>query len=140
MSWSNQSNTNKSLDLETLEQNYKNAELAYTTLKRDYNSVLTELEETKQQLTDNQKDYLALKKLVITQSQEINQALTQHKTNMNELKQTKADFEQELAEQVKQEIIPYRKDMLRMDRLVEYLPLFFALVTAFCLLYVLFRK
>jgi len=148
MSWSNQEKDGvPKKDLATLERNYADAELAYQSLKREYDKVLVELKETKRTVVEyrhamvqTEKQFDELKEQVLTKETEYQRLVDQNKQYLKQLDHVKTSFEQEIGQQVKQAIVPYQQKILRMDRFAEYFPVFLALTVFGTILYVLFWK
>jgi len=148
MSWSNQEKEGvPKKDLATLERNYSDAELAYQSLKREYDKVLVELKETKltvieyrHAMVQTEKKFEELKEQVLTKEAEYQRLVDQNKQYLKQLDHVKTSFEQEIGLQVKQAIVPYQQKILRMDRFTEYFPVFLALIVFGTILYVLFWK
>jgi len=148
MSWSNQEKDGvPKKDLATLERNYADAELAYQSLKREYDKVLGELTETKltvieyhHAMAQTEKKFEELKEQVLTKEAEYQRLVDQNKQYLIQLDHVKTTFEQEITHQVEQAIVPYQQKILRMDRFAEYFPVFLALTVFGTILYVLFWK
>ncbi|MFW3589649.1 hypothetical protein [Vagococcus fluvialis] len=148
MSWSDQQTTNETInhqELEQLRQNYADAELAYQSLKRDYNNVLEELSSTKRRMDllrnrthETSQKFDQLKSDVDNKTEKINQLITQNQSYFNQLNESSQTLDTRVKQLVSDQLENEKQGIIRMEIFAEYFPTILSLIALASILYFIF--
>lgn len=148
MSWSDQQTTDETFnhqELIQLRKNYADAELAYQSLKRDYNDVLEELSITKRRMdllrnktNETNKQFEQLKIEVDTKTQAINQLITQNQNYFNQLDESSQTLDTRVKQLVSDKLESEKQGIVRMELFAEYFPTVLSLIALASILYFIF--
>jgi len=148
MSWSDQQTTDETFnhqELIQLRKNYADAELAYQSLKRDYNDVLEELSITKRRMTllrdrthKTEQKFEELKLEVDTKTEAINQLITQNKSYFNQLDESSQTLDKRVKQLVSDKLESEKRGIIRMELFAEYFPTVLSLIALASILYFIF--
>lgn len=150
MSWSDQQTTNETetvnhQELEQLRQNYADAELAYQSLKRDYNKVLEELSTTKRRMDllrnrthETSQKFDQLKIDVDHKTEKINQLITQNQRYFNQLDESSQTLDKRVKQLVSEQLESEKQGIIRMELFAEYFPTILSLIALAGVLYFIF--
>jgi len=148
MSWSDQQTTDELFnqhEVEQLRRNYADAELAYQSLKRDYNNVLEELSTTKRRMNilrdktnETSKQFEQLKVEVDTKTEAINQLITQNQNYFNQLDESSQTLDKRVKQLVSDQLESEKQGIIRMELFAEYFPTILSLIALTSILYFIF--
>ena len=148
MSWSDQQTTDELFnqhEVEQLRRNYADAELAYQSLKRDYNDVLEELSITKRRMdllrnktNETKKQFEQLKIEVDTKTEAIDQLITQNQNYFNQLDESSQTLDKRVKDLVSEQLESEKRGIVRMKLFAEYFPTVLSLIALASILYFIF--
>lgn len=152
MSWSDQLTSHTTNTSETNEQElallrraYADAELAYQSVKREYETVAKELallsrkaEAVKQESQKTASQFIQVQRELTEKMTAISQLILKNEHYFIQLDENSKTMDKHVHSLVAEEIARQKEQIIRLDRFTEYFPVFVSLIALAAILYFIF--